>query len=110
LINNESFNWDEFEGAVQFLKNGIGYLYFRDVIKAATEYEVEPINKDSLRLISVIDAWLNDNIANLSNFAEVNYTGRANELGNVIEGELIKNLSSIPNLRCSKAHLVNGNF
>lgn len=110
MIKNDNFDWDEFEGAIQFLKAGISSLYFRDVIKAATGYEIKPFNTDSLKVIATIDNWLKNNLIHLSNFAQTNYIGRANELGNTIEEELRKNLSAIPNLKCGKPLLANGNL
>lgn len=110
MIKNDNFDWDEFEGAIQFLKTGISSLYFRDVIKAATGYEIKPFNTDSLKVIATIDNWLKNNLIHLSNFAETNYIGRANELGNTIEEELRKKLSAIPNLKCGKPLLTNGNL
>jgi len=108
LINNDNFDWNEFEAAVQFLKTGIDALYFRDVIKAATGHEIESFNTGSLSVIAIIDDWLKNNLNLLSNLVEKKYTGRANELGNMVEEEIRKNLSAIPNLKCAKPLLSDG--
>jgi hypothetical protein len=110
LINNDNFDWNEFEDAIHFLKSGISSLYFRDVIKAATGYEIKPFNEDSLKVITIIDNLLKNNLNHLSNFAQTNYIGRANELVHTIEDELRKNLSAIPKLKCGKPYLANGNL
>lgn len=108
MSDSNKFDWDEFKNAVQFLKTGIDSLYFRDVINVATGHKVEAFDSASLEVISLIDNWLNNNLEMLSSLVQKKFIGRANELGNMVENELRKNLSLIPNLKCGKPLLSSG--
>jgi hypothetical protein len=108
LSDSNNFDWNEFENAVQFLKTGVSSLYFREVINVATGHKVEAFDSASLKVISIIDNWLSNNLEPLSSLVQKKFIGRANELGNMVENELRKSLSSIPNLRCEKPLMSSG--
>lgn len=108
MSNNQDFDWNSFESAVLFLKKGIETLLFRDVIKAATGYQITRFDNNSLEVVKLIDDWINANLSTLSDAIYVGFEGRANELGNRVEEELRKGLNQIPELKCDKPLLSNG--
>jgi hypothetical protein len=96
------FDWDEFEAAVHLLKSGVKELPFRDVIKAATGYQITQFNEDSRNPVRMISVWIENNLQHLSNYVETEYEGRSNELGNFVEAWLIDALDNQLPLSCKR--------
>ncbi len=61
-----NFEWSKFEAAIQFLKQGIDTLLFREVIMAATGYKALPFDKESLAVIDLVDVWIKNDLTTLS--------------------------------------------
>lgn len=101
-------NWNEFNSAINFLKDGVKELNFRDVIRAASGHNILPFDSKSMSLIKLIDKLLENNLHDLSDHLLHNYKGRANEFGNKIESEILKKLLAIPKIKCGKPKLANG--
>ena len=108
MSNNQDFDWNSFESAVLFLKKGIETLLFRDVIKAATGYQITRFDNNSLEVVKLIDDWINANLSTLSDTIYAGFEGRANELGNRVEEEVRKGLNQIPKLKCDRPVLSTG--
>ena len=107
-MSGTDFNWDEFKTAVTYLKKGIDQLYFRDVIKAATERQIIEFDTNTLSVMETINTFLKENLQHLSNIVETNYKGRPNELGNYLEKVLKKEISQKTNITCTTPTLANG--
>jgi hypothetical protein len=82
----------EFEIFIQRLIQGADGVYFRDVIRAATGQEIVPVDETYLKLINRIKTRLKTNFEGIQGVVERKYQGRANELGNFIEGILAEQL------------------
>lgn len=106
--NHKKFDWEEFDAAIKFLKNGICILKFRDVIKAASGCKILPFDEESAHLMNAIDACIKNNLSSLSDRIYENFKGRSNELGNRVEAELNEMLNQIPGIKCEKPRLDNG--
>lgn len=108
MNNKQDFDWNSFESAVHFLKKGIKTLFFRDVIKAATGHQILRFDNESLKVVKLIDDWINVNLSTLSDTIYAGFEGRANELGNRVEEEVRKGLNQIPKLKCDRPVLSTG--
>ena len=56
------FDWDEFKTTITYLKKGVEELYFRDVIKAATDHSIVKFDDSSLKVLAKIDEYLKNNL------------------------------------------------
>jgi hypothetical protein len=101
------FDWDEFRTTITYLKKGVDELYFRDVIKAATDHSILKFDDSSLRVLSRIDDYLKNNFNYLQQQMK-KYQGRANEAGNEIEKILKIQLNNLSNISCKTPTLANG--
>jgi hypothetical protein len=106
--NAKIFDWNGLKSAINFLKNEVGALNFRDVIQVASGHKVIPFDKKSTLLINLVDDHIKNNLKQLSDNIYATYKGRANELGNKIEKELMKSLAKIPGIKCGKPKLKDG--
>lgn len=102
------FDWDEFKTTITYLKKGVEELYFRDVIKAATDHSILKFDDSSLFILKQIDNYIKNNFNFLSNTIEKNYDGRINEVGNYIETLLKSQINTIEKIKCSTATLADG--
>jgi hypothetical protein len=102
------FDWDEFKTTITYLKKGVEELYFRDVIKAATDHSILKFDDSSLFTLKQIDNYIKNNFNFLSNTIEKNYDGRINEVGNYIETLLKSQINTIEKIKCSTATLADG--
>ena len=107
-MTTNKFDWDEFKTTITYLKKGVEELYFRDVIKAATDHSIIKFNDESLSILNEIDAFIKNNFDFLSNNIENNYIGRINEVGNYIEGFLKSHINKIGKIKCTTATLADG--
>ena len=105
---SNKFDWDEFKTTITYLKKGIEELYFRDVIKAATDHSIVKFDDSSLSILKQIDNYIKNNFNSLSNTIEKNYDGRINEVGNYIETLLKSQINTIGKIKCSTATLADG--
>jgi hypothetical protein len=101
------FDWDEFKTTITYLKKGVEELYFRDVIKAATDHSIVKFDDSSLKVLAKIDECLKNNFSNLQ-LQMKKYEGRANEAGNEIEKLLKLQLNNLSNISCKTPTLANG--
>jgi hypothetical protein len=85
----------DFKEFIQRLKIGALDVYYRDVIKATTGCEVIEVNDDYNEIIKSIKNILKNNLKEISNSIKLNYIGRANELGNSLEGILADYINRI---------------
>ncbi len=101
------FDWDEFKTTISYLKKGVEELYFRDVIKAATDHSIVKFDDSSLKVLAKIDECLKNNFSNLQ-LQMKKYKGRVNEAGNEIEKLLKLQLNNLSNISCKTPTLANG--
>ncbi len=101
------FDWDEFKTTITYLKKGVEELYFRDVIKAATDHSIVKFDDSSLKVLAKIDECLKNNFSNLQ-LQMKKYKGRVNEAGNEIEKLLKLQLNNLSNISCKTPTLANG--
>jgi hypothetical protein len=107
-MTTNKFNWDEFKTTITYLKKGVEELYFRDVIKAATDHSIIKFDDNSISTLSQIENYIKNNFNSLSDTVEKNYVGRINEVGNYIEGLLKAQINTIGKIKCSTATLADG--
>ncbi len=75
-MTTNKFDWGEFRTTITYLKKGVDELYFRDVIKAATDHSILKFDDSSLRVLSRIDDYLKNNFNYLQQQMK-KYQGRA---------------------------------
>jgi len=105
---NSIFDWNEFKLAISYLKKGIDELYFRDVIRAATDKSVLKFDNETINILIEINDYLAKNLERLSDKIEGEYNGRINELGNYIEAIVKTEINRLPNITCATPTLKNG--
>ncbi len=101
------FDWDEFKTTITYLKKGVDQLYFRDVIKAATDHSIIKFDDSSLKVLAKIDEYLKNNFSYLASQVK-KYNGRVNEAGNEIEKILKPQINNLLNISCKTPTLANG--
>jgi hypothetical protein len=97
--------WKQFEKAIKLVKKN---ALFRTVIKSATGHSILEFDDEHLKLIKIINNWINKNLSHISKKIKNDYKGRANELGNTLENELRTQLNGIDGIACKKPLLASG--
>ncbi len=87
---------------IQRLIVGINNVYFRDVIKASSNYEIIYISKDMQPELQQLKTVFQKNLKNISSEVKTTYEGRSNELSNYMEKVVCDEINSIDNFSAEK--------
>jgi hypothetical protein len=62
-------------------------VYFRDVIKASTNTQMQQVNDRAKEELLRVKAYFKKNLPLISNYVKSHFVGRSNELSNWMEGK-----------------------
>ena len=92
----------DFKEFMQRLIVGANSVYFRDVIEAASGYQITEIDKGLLPELQQLKATFQTDLKNISSTVKTTYKGRANELSNYMERVVRDEINGIKDFTASK--------
>jgi hypothetical protein len=92
----------DFKKFIQRLIVGANSVYFRDVIEAASGYQIKEIDEGLLSDLEQLKTTFQTDLKKINSTVKITYKGRANELSNYMERVVLDEINSIRNFAASK--------